>query len=501
MLVPVHQQQTRFTIPGLRTDERGIVVGPRVAVYLPSLDRVVALLGVLSNELRSEDLFAGLAIHRVRSALGGLDFLVITELKDPHLIDRVSAVASLHGGEVLVGEQHHFVRYRDRRSPLGYDVDRLARAREAGEGEDEEEAPDGDGKGWMLYGRITEGLHRLEETLTLRSLLVRIPPRPSRRPPQDADDLLVMVRRGLRGPLERTLWRSRIEGRVARMEQEDGTEVFLYALKGVSLQLAGLLQRTPGFEVFVAEGELAAVERGQVHPIDLAACGQAFEGRGMHLFRGGNRPVLVLPESPAWTPLADQVDPTVLGTPLPLAPATPAPASGVDLRLVPKARQRGEIAAIFVPRDQLPLLRHLVYLLPPSALVRYRAVAVEEGVLIVSDQGPVEELPVGVPLQEAAPSVYVPVGHTFRPQVPPEVITEALEAEPGQRVVFVTPEGPPLSITSGFQLLGRGFLDAPEPRPTLVRPDTAPKRPRLVYPRVGPFPLWQRAFPEPGEEA
>ena len=63
LLVPVAQHQTRFVVPGLKTDARGVATGRVAAMLLPSLDRVVAALSTLTGEIAQPELYAGLVVE------------------------------------------------------------------------------------------------------------------------------------------------------------------------------------------------------------------------------------------------------------------------------------------------------------------------------------------------------------------------------------------------------------------------------------------------------
>src|SRR5919204_471817 len=70
MLDRVAVHQTRLRTPGLGLDGKGVALGTKGLVLLPSIDRLVALLSVYTRDHSLEDLMPSLAINLVRSKLG-----------------------------------------------------------------------------------------------------------------------------------------------------------------------------------------------------------------------------------------------------------------------------------------------------------------------------------------------------------------------------------------------------------------------------------------------
>ncbi|HEX7666198.1 MAG TPA: hypothetical protein VF407_16840, partial [Polyangiaceae bacterium] len=69
MLERIALHQTRLRTPGLGLDPKGVALGAKGLVLLPSIDRLVVLLAVHTSEHSLEDLMAGLEIQLVRSKL------------------------------------------------------------------------------------------------------------------------------------------------------------------------------------------------------------------------------------------------------------------------------------------------------------------------------------------------------------------------------------------------------------------------------------------------
>lgn len=483
MLVPVAQHQTRFVIPGISVDARGVAAGRTAVVVLPSLDRVVGALRTLTAQIDLEELYGRLEVHRVRSSLGSIEFALRFPAGDVHLLDRIGQVASLYGGELLTGEGRHFARYRDRQSPLGYDVEQLAET-------------DAD---LVFYGRIAEGSYRIDETIPLRSLVLRLAPTPDRGKPIDPDPLYLLAVRGLRPYLEPYLWRNHTDADVARVLFDDGAEAYLYRLRGARTRIVDLLARTPGFIVYVPEGEHTAVERGFSHPFDLRACGSALQENSLYLFEGHKAGARVIVGPPQFIPLRESLAPSVSDVPLPARPAAPGPAVEVPLRLTRNPAAGGRADALLIPPRQLGAFRRLAYTLPPEVLAGHRAMSLERGFLIVGDSA-IDQIPLGQPLRAFGESTYIPIGHTFLPKLTPELVTEALGGEPGVLYFFVDPDQPPFSVkSSDLRPLSRTLLARfPVRGEEAILPAPDRKLAEIEYQQVGVFPLWGRGYLPPG---
>ena len=126
MLEPVALNQTRFNTPGVAPDNRGVVLGKMGALLFASVDRLVGFFRVFCDESSMDDLLPKLKIHQVRTPLMSREFLVLFHASSSYLVDRTARIASIMGGLTFTGSGKHFVKYRDTRSPLGFDVTTLS---------------------------------------------------------------------------------------------------------------------------------------------------------------------------------------------------------------------------------------------------------------------------------------------------------------------------------------------------------------------------------------
>src|SRR3984957_15399667 len=125
MLARIALHQTRLRTPGLGLDAKGGALGAKGLVLLPSIDRLVALLGVYTREHSLEDLMPSLEIQLVRSKLGTRVLVLSFAAESSDRMDRMAETARLVGGFTFTGTSRHFVQYRNAAAPFGYDASQL----------------------------------------------------------------------------------------------------------------------------------------------------------------------------------------------------------------------------------------------------------------------------------------------------------------------------------------------------------------------------------------
>lgn len=340
MLEPVALHQTGFKVPGLAQDARGIVVSTQAATLLLGLDRLVALLRLLSEELQLDDVLPSLRIELVRNPLGAQAYLLRLSCADSLLLDRLARTSRLCGAVFYVGAGKHFVPYRDRHAPLGYD------AREPPLPTSPADAAD-----YVLYSEASaQPFARVREVALLQLLaqltLIAVPggasaalrtltgalpgatpqgPGPGRadaetplRPAElaggAADDLSVLpeplwltLPLGLVTRLGRYLWE---RGAGAELVPPDALpppdsatppaqeELALLRLTRIRSTLLHQLLTLPGLRLYQAVGDRLAIELGYTHPLRVAALASLFAADRLQLFSGSQRGWRTLPASP-----------------------------------------------------------------------------------------------------------------------------------------------------------------------------------------------------------
>ena len=493
MLDHVATNQTRFVAPGLAPDPRGVALGRYCVVLLPSLDRVVGLFRGLSERTSLDDLLPQLKIIQVKTPLQSQEFLVQLPAQSSFAADTLSQVANLMGGLTFTGSSKHFVKYRDTRSPLGYDVDSL----HSGAGDVVLYADDF----VQAYSRVRElPFERLALGLSLEKV------RGDRLLEDEAT--LVRVVPGLWRFVVGYLHRNNLPCKAAACEgemvagQRDPERFYL-----VQTRLHGrmelLFRTTPGIELYRYQGERAAVEVGFRHPMELSSCGSIFPGGRFYLLAGRRDRQDVVIGDPTFVDAGALV---TIGAPVQAPLTVKAAPSGIEgvnvpLRLVGSLAPRQSVAASRIPVVQAPWLKKLIYMLPPQVLEETQICVAGEHIYLYAGERGLEFLPLGEMFYQAAEGVMVPVGHELIPRIHPEVLVQHLQGGP-DKLFFFTRDGaqdasagsvPFLLPRSAFTPLSRTAMAH-----VLVRPLTPQAlsgvveqaQLSLVNDPVGAFPLW-----------
>jgi hypothetical protein len=488
----VAQGQTRFFTPGVAPDPRGILLGRYIVMTFATLEGAVSWFRLYSSEASLDELLANLTIAKCKTALGGREIVVQIPAVSSYAADRAARLCRLVGGGVYTGTAKHFVKYRDDRSPYGYDAVDIG----AMPGSTD----------FMVHGdEFAQGYVR-EGELPFGKLLFRLS---IRKMPGgdslDADDrgeLYLAVARGLSEGIIRYLWRNRVEaqaglftpGSTSAFDDRGGDRGYmLIHVRGLPERILALFMGTPGIDVFRPAGTSAAVAVGYAHPIDLGSCASVFPADTFHLFWPGDR-VDVLPGPIELSDIADLTsvdleldrprDPTQHGG------KAPEPI-GVELKLAASMGPPRRVVATLIPVAHGNRLKRILFALPPVSLRGHRVAATDRGILVVGSEN-LDVIPLGQLLSELTPGLLVPLGMDVVPRVTPEVLARALGHQPGIVTVFTT-DGKPFQINeSAFQTLERRSLAKME----VDQADTtdysaqAPADAQVVNDSVGRFALW-----------
>src|SRR6185436_15632972 len=128
MLDRVAVHQTRLHTPGLGLEAKGVALGAKGLVLLPSIDRLVAFLALYTRQNSLADILRSLVVEVVRSRLGAREVTIAFGAESSDRMDRIAEVARLAGGYAFTGTSRHFVQYRDAAAPFGYDVPQILHA-------------------------------------------------------------------------------------------------------------------------------------------------------------------------------------------------------------------------------------------------------------------------------------------------------------------------------------------------------------------------------------
>lgn len=484
--------------PGIAPDPRGVVLGRYGLLLFPTLEGVVSWFRLYSAESSLDELLPGLAIMRVRTPLQSREMIVRIPATSSYALDRASRCARLVGGATFTGTTKHFVKYRDDRSPYGYDaVDIQALPKDAD---------------FMLHSDDFSNTYIRDGDLSFEKLLFRlslrrVPGGKKLRADQRAE-LLLVIARGLADGVIRYLWRNRVDADIG-LAQPKGDSAFadgsvsrgylIARVRDVPERILDLFLLTPGVDVFRLVVPNVAVQVGYKHVIDLSSCSSVFTGASgeeasFYLFWGDADRVDLLdgPLELSGVEHLTRVQMDIKAPPkqdeLDLAQAEPI---GVEIKLAPSLSSARRVIGTLIPLAQAAWLKRLVYVLPQGALRGHRIAVTERGLLLVGHED-IELIPLGQLLSELAPGLLVPVGMDLVPRVAPDVLARALGHGNGILTVFPH-DGNPFQVDeSSLAPLERRAIAKIEAHPSEVR-DTQMSdvgNPRVVNEDVGRFALW-----------
>jgi hypothetical protein len=485
MLDRVAVHQTRLRTPGLGLDAKGVALGARGLVLLPSIDRLVAFLALFTRGGSLEDILRSLVVEVVRSKLGGREVTLAFTAESSDRMDRVAEVARLAGGYTFTGTSRHFVQYRDAGAPFGYDVPQITPTDTA----------------LALYHNAFSQAYDVERKIDVRSLLVRLEPHVDPSTLREPGARWVCAEAGLGPALIHYFVRSSVEAEVGVAEwppessfDEAPVRRYLFRVPAVPERMVPLLTHTPGLGVFVPVAAGAAVEVGFRHPVNLRAC-PVFADTGLVLFRGRGQDALELTRLPALgdvTAFARVEIRKEVATARTTSQAVAPDSVAIALRLVPTSEPWRSVTATWIRAEEMPILRHVAYALGPDTLRRARVAFTAQGAFLRQPNG-IEGIPVGEFFREVHPGLYVPAGYDAVPAVAPEVLYRALGAPAGQ-VLFVGRDGRAVGVPSeAFVPLEAALLEAQDWTGLAAEAldDSALRTalPQVVLPSVGIRPL------------
>jgi hypothetical protein len=492
--------QTRFSMPGVAPDARGIVLGKLGVLSFPSLDGVVSWLRLYGDEDSLDDLLPGTHILRARTQLGSRAFLLMIPTASSYILDRAARCARLAGGATYTGTSRHFVRYRDERSPYGYDVADLG----------------GPGQEIVLHGEDGSVAYARDGEIPVATVVFRLSlrhvPGAERLDAEGRALVYIAVAAGLAHGLLRYLLRARVRAEVAAVAPEDPSaftapgeprEILLVRAHDVPERLVETLRGVPGVTLLRPVSDHIAVEVGFAHPIALGSVSSLFPRDRFFLFFGAADRLEIV-RGPIAFSAADNLLPVRVSAPPPVSAAVSReglPPIEIPIRLVPTLAPPRRVVASLIDWSEAARLKQLVYVLPPPVLRGHEIALTDRGLLLVCREG-VDVLPLGSMLAEAAPGLFIPLGMDVTPRVPTEVLSAAIEhqlsgkaAAPGETRITVFPhDGAPFFVArSDFHPLERRTLarirvPAAAPIVEPIAPGDAGAR--IVNDAVGRFALW-----------
>ena len=452
MLERIALHQTRLRTPGLGLDPKGVALGAKGLVLLPSIDRLVALFAVYTREHSLEDVMQSLEIQLARSKLGTREILCSFSAESSDRMDLWAETARLVGGFTFTGTSRHFVQYRDAAAPFGYDAAQLLQS---------------DAAVALYADKFTQG-YEIEKPLDLRALLLRLMPHVDPATYENPGARYLVAEAGLGPALIHYLVRSRVEGQVFVAEWppasafDDGpVHRTVVLVPDLPKRMHPLLQSTPGIITFLPNAPGVAVEAGFRHPIHLRAC-PVFDAAGLVLLRGRGDDPWTIERVPKMGDLRAfaRVELRTTKELASVAKVTKEPEPvRVPLRVLPSASPWKNVTASWLQPHEIPLLRRLVYALPHDAIRRTKIAITPKGAFLKA-QGGIEAIPLGTFYNEIHPRLFLPAGFEVTPAVAPDVLHRALGAPAGHSV-FVAPDARALAIDDdAFAPLENAVLEA-----------------------------------------
>jgi len=480
--------QTRLRTPGLGLDSKGAALGTKGVILLPSIDRLVALLGVYTREHSLEDLMPSLEIQLVRSKLGTRELVLSFAAESSDRMDRMAETARLVGGFTFTGTSRHFVQYRDAAAPFGYDAQQLLASEAA----------------IVLYHDKFSQAYDVDRPIDLRALLLRLMPHVDPSTLEDSGPRFLVAEQGLGPALIHYFVRSHVEGEVAVAEwppasafDEGPVRRYVMRIPDLPARMRPLMGATPGITCFLPVSPGAAVEIGYRHPVNLRAC-PVFDAAGLVLVRGRGDDPLVLEKTPQMGDLRAfaRVELRESGPQASTGASRPEPVR-VPLRVMPSAAPWKNVTATWLKPEEMPLLRRLAYVLPRQTVQRTHVAITARGAFVRCDAG-IEAIPLGTFFVELHAGLFVPAGYEVTPAVSPDVLFQALGAPSGQ-VLFVTPDARAVAVSSeAFVPLETSLLEAKPWEPIVAETIEKALEERPVELRLEPlgmFPLGQAEPP------
>jgi hypothetical protein len=452
MLDRVAVHQTRLRTPGLGLDAKGVALGAKGLVLLPSIDRLVAFLALYTRQNSLADFLRTLVVEVVRSKLGAREVTVTFAGESSDRMDRVAEVARLAGGYTFTGTSRHFVQYRDAAAPFGYDIGQITPSDSA----------------LALYHNAFSQTYDSERKIEIRSLLLRLEPHLDPSTAREPGPRWICAEAGLGAALIHYFVRSSVEAEVGVAEWppessfDEGPVVrYIFRVPAIPDRMVPLLASTPGLGVYLPIAPGAAVEVGYRHPVNLRAC-PVFSEAGLVLFRGAGRDVLELTKLPALGDVGAfarvELRREVAASRVPEAQARPAAVS-IALRLMPSTEPWRAVTASWIKPEEMPLLRQVAYALGPETLRKARIALTKEGAYLRQPSG-IEGIPVGEFFREIRAGLYIPAGYDAVPSVAPDVLYRALGSPSGQ-IIFINRDGRTVGVPGdAFVSLETALLEA-----------------------------------------
>jgi hypothetical protein len=425
-------------LPGLRREElRGVLVGPQALIRLAQPGRLTEFLSGLSEVTPLDRV--EVQRHKVHGDLVRIRPPDSQSADLSLLYDRIADAARLYQADFYVGEEPAFVRYRDREAPFGYDL--------AGK-------PGRKFKRLCLlgFGEPVELDARKLEAVSLRDVVLNTAPAISRRPSEPAGRIFVLCATELEKTFRHYFRSHHLSYRLIRIPCGRPQYGTLFEVEPVAAGATvpafaiGFLRSFPRSmvfsESFQADRRRVLVEMGCTVGWNWPNTVGVFpENCLLTLTQGRDFPNLCLDPAPT---LIDgdtlvQAVPKVIPA-LTLAPLkkTTLDACRFEIRFQRDDGPPAAPVALLLDERELRWLRRLLYRLPASEFSQYAVLPASPYSVILSDQAPLRDLPLGVAMKRVADSsLLIPCHLKLLPELPSHLLAEALNVKAG-KLTFIT---------------------------------------------------------------
>ncbi len=505
--------------PGLRADERNILVAPQGVVLLESgrettademFNRLVRLMSFLSQAMA----LAG-RVRVMRRGEGGdiLVFLSPDEGKETGLsvaYDAAAAAARLADGRLFIGEGNTFIQYRDGRAPRGYDAPEFKSA----PGRDELMLVERRGASAPRLGDFTEA--------PLVDLCLRIAPLPDMAATRP-ERVYILTPRSFYPILCRYFQKHHLRFGLARMRASKD-ELILFEISprpdaptGQSVPRFTLdyLERLPRAVLLTPAheegGPLILLQWRHRHPLRLSRAAELFEPDDMVLLMADHYPNMRVNPAPRFfdgDQLVHAHAPKISGLNLSPKSGTDAPRLNVQVLPRPDNGPTPPIAALILNNRELAWTRTLLYRMPREVFGAYSLCQGEDLSVLLGNEMAIEGIPFGAPLRRLYDAeLFIPLRQNLTPDLPWEILRPALEIRDNVYTFFTDDYRIDIPADE-FAPLSRSLIADPDRpriefhiRPAETPPDlkwTPPPAPRVdadpgqekpqgVFPRIRGF--------------
>jgi hypothetical protein len=414
--------------PGLRRDERGVVLGRECLLRFQTLPDLLAFVRLYALRGALDGILHAVEVQALLAEPVGSDFALRLPVQGSREVDALQDAARLAGGQLFVGGGRSFVAYREAEAPFGYD---LLGGEEPARG--------------LVLHRPAGALRYPElRRLDLAELVFSLPLVRSFEPPAD-EALMVQAPAGLYQAVSRYLLRHGQGVEAALLDASGerpvpGRQRFcVFRVKKLSRIGLGLLLQVPGLRLLRQVVDNVLVPLGWRHPLPLESMSGLAPQAALLLLQESGQPPLDL-GALSFQPHLPPVALGVSGAPLAARPVEEQPQRfGLSVSLVPNGRKE-PATGLLIPAAQHELLRRILQGLPSSVLEGCSLAAGSDVAVVLGQSDVLRSIPLGILLKARTERLYLPVGTSLLPDPPPDALGRMFVGAPEGEYIVLTPQ-------------------------------------------------------------